>query len=391
VRPSARLPSDSGPNLLTRTLEALRAAGVPIADLTASNPTAVGLEYPESLLSHLSAPAGLRYDPHPFGHLRAREAVAADCARRGATVSPEQVVLSASTSESYAWLFKLLCDPGDAVLVPSPSYPLFEHLTRLEGIDCARYRLEYHGRWEIDMANVTAAPGRTRAILLVSPNNPTGSFVPRRERDALTAICRERGWAIVVDEVFADYPLVDGAPLRDLASQADVLTFSLGGLSKSVGLPQLKLGWTIVGGPEPERRAALDGLEIIADTFLSVGTPVQLAAEALLADGACVRDAIAARIRGNLARSRDIAARYPACELLAVEGGWSAVARVPATRTEEALVVELLAREHVLVHPGYFFDFDREAYMVFSLLPPESIVSDALDRALQFASSASRS
>jgi alanine-synthesizing transaminase len=391
VRYSDRLPRDIGPNTLTRTLEALRARGVSVTDLTVSNPTTVDLDYPKTLLEPLSSPAGFRYEPQPFGHRRAREAVAADCARRGARVSPEQVVLSASTSESYSWLFKLLCNPGDSVLVPSPSYPLFEHLTRLEGVEATSYRLEYHGRWEIDLASVAAAPRRTRAVLLVSPNNPTGSFVSPRELDALTTICRERGWAIVADEVFADYVLEAGQPLTDIAARADVLAFTLGGLSKSVGLPQLKLGWIIVGGPDAARQTALNGLELIADTFLSVGTPVQLAAEALLAGGAVVRDAILGRIRGNLKRARDVVARYPSCELLPVEGAWSAIARVPATRTEESLVVDLLTHEQVLVHPGYFFDFDREAFIVFSLLPPEAVLTDALGRVLRFASSAASS
>ncbi len=390
VRRSARLPRDLESNLLTRVHDGLRARGVPVVDLTVSNPTTIGIEYPASLLAPLSSPAGLRYEPQPCGHPHARQAVADDCARRGAPVSPDQVVLAASTSESYAWLFKLLCDPGDAVLVPSPSYPLFEHLTRLEGVEAAHYRLDYHRRWEIDMASVAAAPERTRAIVLVSPNNPTGSFVTPGEIDALTTLCRQRGWAMIIDEVFADYPLSASPaepPLTDVAAHAGVLAFSLGGLSKSIGLPQLKLGWIIVGGPEAERRAAVHGLELIADTFLSVGTPVQLSAEALLSGGAPVRSAIRTRVRDNLRLAAEVVACHPACELLATEGGWSAVVRVPAMRTEESLVVDLLEREHVLVHPGFFFDFEREAFIVFSLLPPEVVLVDALDRALRFASS----
>ena len=385
MKRSSRLPRDSDPNDLTRALEAMRARGIAVCDLTVSNPTAVGLTYPSGLLRPLSSDAGLRYAPRPFGDERAREAIAADCARRGAQVSAAQIVLSASTSESYAWLFKLLCSAGDAVLVPRPSYPLFEHLTRLEGVDASAYDLDFHRRWEIDFSTLAAAPARTKAILLVSPNNPTGSYLTRAEIDRLTALCRDRGWAMIVDEVFADYALETEAPVTDLAAAAGVLTFSLGGLSKSIGLPQLKLGWIVVGGPDEDRSEALDGLELIADTYLSVGTPVQLATPVLLEDGAAVRTAILERLHRNLVTAHDVVRGHPSCELLPVEGGWSAVVRVPATRTEEELVLEVLTREHVLVHPGYFFDFEREAFIVFSLLPPPEILGEALDRALKVA------
>jgi alanine-synthesizing transaminase len=385
VKRSARLPRDSAPNQLTRTLDAIRAGGTAVRDLTVSNPTVVGLTYPPGLLRSLSSDAGLLYAPRPFGDERARAAIAADCARRGAQVSPAQIVLSASTSESYAWLFKLLCSAGDAVLVPRPSYPLFEHLTRLEGVDAAPYGLEFHRRWEVDFSTLANAPARTRAILLVSPNNPTGSYLTRAEVDRLTALCRDRGWAMIVDEVFADYALQTEAPVTDIAADAGVLTFSLGGLSKSIGLPQLKLGWIVVGGPDEDRGEALDGLELIADTYLSVGTPVQLAAPVLLEEGAAVRAAILDRLRRNLVTAHDVVRGHPSCALLPVEGGWSAVVRVPATRTEEELVLEVLTREQVLVHPGYFFDFDREAFIVFSLLPPPDVLGDALDRALKVA------
>jgi aspartate/methionine/tyrosine aminotransferase len=285
----------------------------------------------------------------------------------------------------YTWLFKLLCNAGESVLVPRPSYPLFEHLTRLEGVCAEYYRLEYHGRWEIDLDSLAAAPSSTRAVLLVSPNNPTGSYVTVREVEALTRLCHDRGWALIVDEVFADYALDATAPLTDLAADAGVLAFSMGGASKSLGLPQVKLGWAIVGGPEDDRAAALDGLELIADTFLSVGTPVQVAAPELLRRGAVVRQAIHARVRANLTAARRLAASYRACDLLPVEGGWSAVVRVPATRGEEALVLDLLAETGILTHPGYFFDFEHEAFLVFSLLVPEDVFADAFDRTLRFA------
>lgn len=382
---SSRVPRGAAPNQLTRALARLRAGGVAIADLTESNPTRVGLPYPGDLLAPLGQPSALRYEPQPLGLPAARAAVAADQNRRGAVVAPEQVVLTASTSEAYGWLFKLLCEPGEAVLVPRPSYPLFDYLARAEGVATHAYSLRFHGRWEVDLATVESAPQHVRALVAVSPNNPTGSCLDEGEVRALQAICRDRGWALIVDEVFADYPLEARAPRSDLAVNAPVLTFSLGGASKTLGLPQVKLGWIIVGGPDTERREALDGLEHIADTYLSVGTPVQLAAGSLLQAGGAVRQAIHARVRGNLAHAREIAASFPASTVLPVEGGWTLVVRVPALQSEEALAVSLLEREHVLAHPGYFFDFDAEAFLVISLLPADTTFRDAFERTLRHA------
>jgi len=383
--PSRRLPPHVDLNALTRALATRRAEGRPVADLTESNPTRAGLSYPPDLLAELASRRALRYDPRPFGLDAAREAVARDHLRRGAEIDPGRVVLTASTSEAYTWLFKLLCDPGDTVLVPRPSYPLFEHLTRLEGVCTAPFHLEYHGRWEIDFETMEAAPERTRAMVIVSPNNPTGSFVSARELERLFALCRDRGWALVADEVFADYPLEADAPVTDIAARAGVSCFTLGGLSKSAGLPQLKLGWIVVGGSQAECAAALAGLELIADSFLSVGTPVQVAAGALLERGAAIRAQIQDRTRTNLATLRQVMTSFPACEALKAEGGWSAVVRVPATRSEEQLILDLLDREGILVHPGYFFDFPREAFIVMSLLPPPDVFADAVARLLRFA------
>jgi aspartate/methionine/tyrosine aminotransferase len=295
------------------------------------------------------------------------------------------VVLTASTSESYAWLFKLLCDPGDCVLVPRPSYPLFEHLTRLEVVQAVPYDLEYHGRWTIDFARIEDAPAATRAVLLVSPNNPTGSFVSTAELDRLAALCARRGWTLIADEVFSDYKLDDRRAVTDLATHVDVPSFTLGGASKSLGLPQLKLGWMTIGGDRRTREEVRSRLELVADTFLSVNTPVQVAAPSLLREAAVVRAAIQARIRTNLAAARRIVADHPSCELLHTEGGWSAVIRVPAVRSEEDLVLGLLDRERILVHPGYFFDFRHEAYSIVSLLPQEDVFAPALNRVLAYA------
>jgi alanine-synthesizing transaminase len=383
---SNRLPGHAEVNALTRAVAGLKAAGTALVDLTESNPTRVGLPYPADLLSAAAGDRALCYDPQPLGLRSAREAVSADYARRGVAVDPECIVLSASTSEAYSWLFKLLCNPGESVLIPQPSYPLFEHLTRLESVRAVPYRLEYHGRWEIDFESITAAKDDVRAVLLVSPNNPTGSYVTVREADTLAAICRERGWALVSDEVFAEYALDAREPATEIARRATVLSFTLGGASKALGLPQMKLAWTIVDGPVKERIDALSGLELIADTFLSVNTPVQVAAPDLFRRAAPIRQAIHERVSRNLAVARDVVRAYPACEVLRVEGGWSAVVRVPATRSEDALALGLLQQEHVLVHPGFFFDFPHEAFVVVSLLPPEAVFADAFGRVLQYAS-----
>jgi len=384
---SRRLPPHGDLNALTRALAQRRAEGLPVADLTESNPTRAGLTYPADLLAALASEAALRYEPQALGMPSAREAVARDHARRGVAVDPDRVILTASTSEAYTWLFKLLCDAGDTVLVPRPSYPLFEHLTQIEGVRTFPFTLEYHGRWEIDFATMQSAPEDARAVIIVSPNNPTGSYLTPRELDRLLALCRDRGWVLIVDEVFADYPLDVRAPLTDIAARADVPAFTLGGLSKTAGLPQLKLGWIVAGGPSEACTAALAGIELIADSFLSVSTPVQVAAGQLLERGAIIRTQIHERVRANLTVLRQNAQSFPACEVLRVEGGWSAVIRVPAMLTEEQLILELLHREGILAHPGYFFDFPREAFLVVSLLPPLDVFQDATARLLRFASS----
>ena len=382
-------------NRVAGELARLRAEGRRFDDLTVSNPTRVGLPYPPGLLAPLAAPEALAFDPAPFGIPAAREAVAAYLAGRGVRVHPDRIVLTASTSEAYGLLFKVLCDPGDSVLVPQPSYPLFEHLTRLEAVEALAYRLEHYGRsrWEIDVDGLARAVGaRTRAVLLVNPNNPTGSFVRPDELAAVRAVALRRGLAIICDEVFQDYPMEAAAPGRPgaLAADADVLTFTLGGLSKSAGLPQLKLGWILVGGPDGLAARACERLELVCDTYLSVAAPVQLAAGALLDGSRPVADAIRRRVRANHAALRRLADGFPACRVLRVEGGWYAVVQVPAIRSEEDLVIELLRRDRVRVHPGYFFDFPREAFLVLSLLPSPGVFADASARVLARASGSSR-
>ena len=381
---SSRLPANLEPNALSRAVDAKRRRGAAVTDLTESNPTRVGFSYPSSLLAALADPQGLAYDPQPLGLWPARAAVAADFRRRGIVISADRVALTSSTSEAYALLFKLLCDAGDAVLVPRPSYPLFEHLTRLESVTAVPYDLEYHGTWRIDIDSVRrAAHARVKALLIVSPNNPTGSFLHRDDLAALADLSATLGWSIIGDEVFADYALDPAPSAIHVMAASDVLTFSLGGLSKSAGLPQVKLGWIGVGGPAAKVDAALAAYEIVADTYLSVSTPVQVAAPSLIEQGALVRAQILARVRQNLVTLRSQAAAFPAVNVLPVEGGWSVVLQVPAVRSEDALALELLEMDDVLVHPGYFFDFAREAYIVVSLLPPPAVFEQAVGRVLR--------
>ena len=389
---SSRIPTHLAPNRLTEAVRARRAEGLPFIDLTLSNPTRAGFDYPADLLGPLADARGLRYEPSPAGLLEARQAVARDYLRQGVIVSPERIVLSASTSDAYSLLFKLLADAGDEVLVPRPSYPLFDHLTRLDLVAPQPYDLDAHGSWAIDFASVERALSpRTRAVLVVSPNNPTGSFVSASELDRLAALCAPREIAIVADEVFADYELEPGASRRAgrAAARRDVLSFALGGLSKSAGLPQVKLGWIAAGGPDALVEAALERLELLCDTYLSVSTPVQLAAATLIDRGAVVRAQIAARVATNYRALLSLAVRTPSCGVLRSDGGWYAVMHVPSFEAEEDLAVRLLTSDGVLVHPGYFFDFPRESFLVLSLLPPEASFSDAVARVLRhFACSA---
>jgi alanine-synthesizing transaminase len=367
---ASRVP-DLTPNALSRAVARMRAERRAFTDLTQSNPTDAGIHYPDDLLVPLADARALRYDPQPFGLPAAREAVAADYARRGVTVAAERVMLTASSSESYSMLFKLFCDPGDAVLVPAPSYPLFEQLAALEQVRIGTYRLEHHGTWSIDLPTVASAiDARTRAILVVAPNNPTGSCLRRADLEALAELCRVRRLPLIGDEVFADYPVEPAADaVTSVLGLPGVLGVALGGLSKSAGLPQLKLGWMALDGPDPEVQGALDRLELIGDTYLSVSTPVQVAAAALIAAGAAVRARISDRILLNYAALQRAARAAPSCRVLPVEAGWSAVVRAPATLTDEARALQLLEEAGVLVHPGYLFDFDREGYVVISLLP----------------------
>jgi aspartate/methionine/tyrosine aminotransferase len=379
---SSRLNWDLRPNRISASLDARRRAGARILDLTESNPTHAGLAYPSAeILAALGDARSLRYEPSPTGVAEARSAVAAYYAARGVSVPLDRIVLTASTSEAYSYVFKLLADPGDEVLVPRPSYPLFEFLARLESVRAVDYPLVYDGSWRIDFPALEAAlTPHTRAIVVVNPNNPTGSFLKTGERDRLIAMAAARGMAIVSDEVFSDYAFApDPERVRTLAGVAGALAFSLSGLSKIAGLPQMKLGWIVTAGPEELRTAALARLELIADTYLSAAAPAQYGAARLMEAGARVREQISARVRQNLDWLRGAVAGS-AVSVLAVEGGWYATLELPRTRSEEEWTLELLERDGVLVQPGFFFDFETEAFLVVSLLTPPGIFREGVGR-----------
>lgn len=353
---------------------------VALLDLTESNPTRAGIPYDaDAILASLALPSSLLYQPLPFGLASARAAVAADLGLHGPPVDPSRVVLTASTSEAYAFLFKLLCDPGDEVLVPRPSYPLFEHLARLECVRAVPYRLAYDGAWHVDLPSVRAGvSGRTRVIVAVSPNNPTGSYLKRQELAAIADL----GLPIVSDEVFARYATrTDSTRARSALEAGDraPLVFALGGLSKLAGLPQMKLAWMAIGGAAGRIDEALGGLEVIADAFLSVGTPVQWALPTLLSSRVIAEHAIRNRVLSNLA-GLGSAVKGSAVSVLDVEGGWCAILRLPTTRTEEAWALDFLEHDGVHVHPGHFYDFEDGAYVVVSLLTPEATLREGVRR-----------
>jgi alanine-synthesizing transaminase len=361
------------PNRFTEAQRELRRAGRELLDLTVSNPTRAQLAFnADEILSALSNPKAMEYDPQPRGLLSARQAVADYYRNQSATfeLNPESIVLTTSTSEGYSYALRLLCNPEDEILVPKPSYPLFEFLADLQDVKLVEYPLLYDHGWQIDLSSLhKAVTPRTRAIVLVHPNNPTGSYVNTLERESLNELCREHGLSLLVDEVFLDYGL-DGNPRTSFTSNQDTLTFTLSGLSKIAGLPQMKLAWVVTSGPPEKVNPALDRMEVIADTYLSMNAPIQLAASSLLAQRKNVQPLLMDRVRQNLQEFDRQLAKQKTCQRLHVEGGWYAVLRVPATQSDEDLAIEILRQASVLVHPGHFYDFPSEGYLVISLITP---------------------
>jgi aspartate/methionine/tyrosine aminotransferase len=370
-------------NRLSSALAQHRAAGKPLLDLTVSNPTDCGLAYNNDvILDALRNPDSLKYEPVARGLASARSAVAEYYAEHAARVSIDDIFLTTSTSEAYSCAFRLLCNPGDELLVPAPSYPLFDFLADIQDVKLARYPLLYDHGWQIDFhALEQAITPRTRGVIVVHPNNPTGHFAKRAEIEKLTAICSARSLAIIADEVFLDFSFNAERP-SSFAANSDALTFTMSGLSKICGLPQMKGAWLAVRGPQNLKSAALARLEIIADTYLSMNAPVQLAMPAFLAQRQSFQSQLLGRVRQNLAELDRQLATQKVCSRLAVEGGWYAVLRVPANRSDEDLALALLNDKGVYVHPGHFFDFPQDGYLVVSLICRETDFSQGLVRLL---------
>jgi aspartate/methionine/tyrosine aminotransferase len=378
-------------NRFAQALEVHRKSGKALLDLTASNPTTCGFEYPANeILSALADPRALQYAPESKGLRSARESVAAYYEGRpgfglcAGSIDPERIILTAGTSEAYSYILRLLCEPGDEILCPAPSYPLLEYVAGLNDVRLVPYPLLYDHGWQIDFGALRAAlTPRSRAVLLVHPNNPTGSFVSPKETVELRELCAERELAIVADEVFLDY--ADGSkPHSTFVFDGPALTFTLSGLSKISALPQMKLAWLVAGGPKSAVDAALARLEIIADTYLSTGTPVQLALPRLLAIRHEMQRQLQSRVNANLSHLDSELAKHPLLVRLARQGGWYAVLRIPATGPDDNLAVALIEQHSVLVHPGRFFDFPLDGFLVLSLITPEKDFAEGVRRLLSF-------
>jgi len=377
-------------NAFTKALRRIRESGKPIFDITASNPMTCGFEYDETaILDALRSSIALRYDPDPRGLPAARDAIAQYYEQKnpGAHFDRERLILTTGTSEAYSFLFRLLCEPGDEVLVAHPSYPLFDFLATIQDVVLRPFHLVYDHGWQIDFSSLQRAIGsRTRAILLVHPNNPTGNFLEADEAEQLYGVCREHSLALVVDEVFLDYemPLAQERKKRhgSFAFNGRALTFVLSGLSKIAGLPQMKLGWIAASGPEAEVRDAMVRLEVIADTYLSLSTPLQHALPALLGQRDRVQSQIRRRTRENLWELDRQLTQQKAVSRLEIKGGWYAVLRVPAVQPDEELAIRLLEQQGVVVHPGHFYEFQSEGYLVVSLLTPKNEFTEGIRRLL---------
>jgi len=369
-------------NRLTEALTQQRASGRKLFDLSASNPTECGFSYDrQAIMRALCSPSALSYHPDPLGLQTARTTVRDYYAERGEHIALEDLVLTTSTSEAYSFVFRLLCNPGDEVLVPTPSYPLFDFLAEINDVKLTRYPLLYDHGWQIDLhALEQAITPRTRGIIVVHPNNPTGHFTKPSEMVRLNQLCAAHGMAIIADEVFLDFNWNDARP-GSFAANTGALTFTMSGISKISGLPQMKLAWLVVSGAEAEKREALARLEMIADTYLSMNAPIQLAAPTLLKLRQGFHKQLMTRMRWNLA-GLDSQLAGKNCSRLEVEGGWYAVLRIPATRPDEDLALEILEKHDVQVHPGHFYDFPGDGHLVLSLITPEQDFAEGVRRVL---------
>ena len=370
------------PNRLAEALEQHKASGRRLLDLSASNPTECGFKYDApAIMRALCAPASLQYHPDPKGLKSARQAVSDYYAERGEQVAMNDLLLTASTSEAYSFIFRLLCNPGDDMLIPTPGYPLFDFLADVNDVRLTRYQLFYDHGWHIDIhALKQAITPRTRGIIVVHPNNPTGHFTKAEEVAQLNQICSGNKMAIIADEVFLDFSL--GSEQTSFAKNSDALTFTMSGISKISGLPQMKFAWLAVSGPETEKREALARLEMIADTYLSLNAPIQLAAPVLLQQRNQFQQQLMAHVRANLAELDLQLSEKKHVGRLTVEGGWYAVLRIPATGSDEELAIELLQKHGVYLHPGHFYDFPGEGHLVVSLITPQHDFAEGVRRVL---------
>jgi alanine-synthesizing transaminase len=372
-------------NRLTEALEEIRSSGARLLDLTISNPTRAGLRYDETaILQSLASPRSMDYDPQPRGLPEARAAVAGYYQTQHAIhLDPEQLILTTSTSEGYSFVLRLLCNPGDELLVPKPSYPLFEFLADLQDVKLVPYPLLYDHGWQMDFPSLeNAVTKRTRGVVVVHPNNPTGSYVHPHEQKSLNHFCRKHELALISDEVFLDYAHTQ-APQESFTANQDALTFTLSGVSKISALPQMKMAWVAASGPATEVEAAQARLEIIADTYLSMNAPIQWAAAVLLEQRKNIQRQLLDRVLANLSELDRQLAAQTTCQRLSVEAGWYTVLRVPVTQTDEELAVDLLRRKSVLVHPGHFYDFPSDGYLVLSLITQEPEFAEASARVLE--------
>jgi alanine-synthesizing transaminase len=370
-------------NRLSDALACHRASGKPLYDLAASNPTECGFDYDgAAILRALANPAALAYSPDPKGMLSAREAVAAYYAARNDLVSPDDVVMTTSTSEAYSFVFRMLCNAGDELLIPSPGYPLFDYLAELQDVKLIRYPLLYDHGWQIDFHSLERAlTPRTRGVIVVHPNNPTGHFAAANDFTRLNDICVARQMALIADEVFLDFGL-SGNRAASFAANRDAVTLTMSGLSKICGLPQMKVAWLVTSAPAQVKMQALARLEVIADTYLSMSAPLQAATPALLELRHAFQRQLMARVRENLAVLDKQLAAHKSCSRLEVEGGWYAVLRVPSTRSDEDLALDLLAKKDVYVHPGHFYDFAGDGFLVVSLITQKAEFLEGITRML---------